>query len=82
MFKDFYAGPATMTTDELWDMVEKFSQSYMGKLYVDIKIKEKVRKGQKLDPEVYKINYQPRAVRSDTSKNKSWIIYSVTRNSS
>ena len=80
IFKDFYAGPATMTTDELLDMVEKFSRSYMGKLDVDIKIKEKVRKGQKLDQG--NIESTTGQELSDTSKNESWIIYLVTRNSS
>ena len=49
-FKHLYAGHSTYNKDELLDMAEKKARGYKGKLHVDLKIKNKVKLGQKLDP--------------------------------
>ena len=52
----------------LLDLVETYSQSYQGKLHVDLKIKTKLSKGQKLDPEEHKINYRTRVVQNQQKR--------------
>ena len=63
-FREIYAGSSLFTMDELLDMVEEYNQSYQGKFHVDLTIKKKLADGDRLDPEEYKINYRPRAVRN------------------
>lgn len=67
-FRNIYAGESLFTTDMLLELVEKFSQSYQDKLHVDLNIKSKLSKGQKLDPEERKINYRTRAVRNQQKR--------------
>ena len=61
-FRNIYARESLFNTDMLLDLVETYSRSYQGKLHVDLKIKTKLSKGIKLDPEENKINYRTRAV--------------------
>ena len=62
-FRNIYTGESLFDTDILLDLVETYSRSYQGKLHVDLKIKTKLSKGIKLDPEERKINYRTRVVR-------------------
>ena len=63
-FRNIYAGESLFDTDMLLDLSATDSQSYQGKLHVDLKIKTKLREGIKLDPEEHKINYKTRVVQN------------------
>ena len=61
-FRNIYAGESLFGTDMLFDLAETDSQSYQGKLYVDLKIKTK------LDPEEHKINYRTKTVQNQQNR--------------